>query len=633
MNIRFLGALFACVVALLPLRTHAQSFLVLGDVHYDLLEDHDLDWLRKKGDDYRQVTQEYVPFTAKNWPVLAKRLRQQAVSHRPDIKAVLQLGDWSEGLAGNPEKAMQMARSAMKAIEDLQMPVPWVLIKGNHDITGPGAKEAFAACYLPMIRKQLQRDDIRSANYAHRIGQNLFVCCDPWDKQMLDFLEETLEQSDARFKFVLVHEPVIPVNERCWHLFRREPEKRERLLRILAQNQAIVLTAHLHLFSVVKRETAYGPIVQVMCNSVVRDPDQNASARLFTRYGSCLATDRPDWEPDTMDERVKWLDEETPYVTYFQQQDLPGYGILTTDSLRNDVWLEYYTPEADAPYQRLCLSDLQKPDVAGTRNGQWAPWYIIQVSDTQLGFISDNRSTAEETALFEEACRKINRLQPDLVVMTGDFVNSSRNESQLLQFKTLCSKLSTAIRLYKIPGNHDLGDSRQPANRAFYNLLYGPDHFATIYKGVWLGGINTCLLKDSVADLESRQYDWLTRELADSRTAKVHLLFGHHPFCLSDMDEAENYSNLSRPLRQRYSRLMGKYHVSHYFAGHLHDNRLVEHDGITYVTTSALGRQLGQAQPGVRVIRICGDTVEHRYLGVDELPGTRAELDRLFTGK
>jgi len=44
------------------------SFIVLGDIHYDLPEFHDMVWLGTKPDDLRQVTQEYTVYTATNWP-------------------------------------------------------------------------------------------------------------------------------------------------------------------------------------------------------------------------------------------------------------------------------------------------------------------------------------------------------------------------------------------------------------------------------------------------------------------------------------------------------------------------------------------------------------------------------------
>ena len=357
---RIIFAICWLAVGSFLLPASAQSFLVLGDIHYDLLEDHDMEWLRKKPDDLRQVTKEYTQFTERNWPVFCERLKARVESYRPSVKAVLQLGDLSEGLAGSEQKARQMAQSAMKAVDNVGLSVPWIIAKGNHDITGPGAKEAFAEYYVPMFRKQLNRNDITSASYAHQIGDNLFVCCDPWDDNMLEQLEKNLQSSQAKIKFVLIHEPVIPVNERCWHVLRRTPGKRARLLEILARNRAIVLTAHLHLYAVVKRETQYGPIVQIMCNSVARNLEMNASPKVYTKYGSGLAKERPDWEPASLEERVKWLDEEAPYVSYFQQQDLPGYGILTTDADTGEIYFEYYAVMGEKPYNRICLSDLLK---------------------------------------------------------------------------------------------------------------------------------------------------------------------------------------------------------------------------------------------------------------------------------
>ncbi len=79
------------------------SFIVLGDMHYDLLEDHDMEWLSKKPDDLRQVTEEYTVYTRENWDDFMAVLQNRAGSVKPPVKAVVQLGDLSEGLAGTEE--------------------------------------------------------------------------------------------------------------------------------------------------------------------------------------------------------------------------------------------------------------------------------------------------------------------------------------------------------------------------------------------------------------------------------------------------------------------------------------------------------------------------------------------------
>jgi hypothetical protein len=188
------------------------------------------------------------------------------------------------------------------------------------------------------------------------------VAFDPWDKRddLLEVLEKNLSSSNAKFKFLLVHEPVIPINERGWHLYRNEPEKRERFLEIIAKNKAIVLSAHMHLYAVVKRETKYGPIIQASFNSVVRDLERTTTDKVNTKYGWNLVVEHPEWQPETLAQRINWLNDESRYVTYFKQQDLPGYGIITTNADKGEIFLEYYSAVNDAPYERICISDLIK---------------------------------------------------------------------------------------------------------------------------------------------------------------------------------------------------------------------------------------------------------------------------------
>ena len=67
--------LFVLLSLLTSLQSYSQeqnekevSFLLLVDIHYDLLEDHDMEWLSTKPDDMRQVTKEYSVFTKNTWP-------------------------------------------------------------------------------------------------------------------------------------------------------------------------------------------------------------------------------------------------------------------------------------------------------------------------------------------------------------------------------------------------------------------------------------------------------------------------------------------------------------------------------------------------------------------------------------
>jgi len=93
------------------------SFIVLGDLHYDVLQDHDMEWLGQKPDDLRQVTEEYTKYTSENWNDFMAILKRKVETNNSPVKAIVQLGDLSEGLAGTEEKARQMDSNAMKAID------------------------------------------------------------------------------------------------------------------------------------------------------------------------------------------------------------------------------------------------------------------------------------------------------------------------------------------------------------------------------------------------------------------------------------------------------------------------------------------------------------------------------------
>jgi UDP-2,3-diacylglucosamine pyrophosphatase LpxH len=339
------------------------SLIVLGDVHYDLLQDHDIDWLSTKPGDLRQVTEEYTKYTAENWNDFSTILKKRIKYSDSTVKALIQLGDLSEGLAGTEKLASQMASNTMKAIDILQMPVPWIIAKGNHDITGPGAVKAFQEFYIPMFRKQTNHPEINSANYSYGFGNVLITCVDPWDKEtdMTAFLDRELSGSDAKYKFIAIHEPVIPVTERCWHTLRNDTEQREKLLKIIAKNKAIVLCGHLHRYSVVRRVTQYGPIVQVMVNSVIKNRNYQKPTNLITEYGPSLAVNVPDWQPETLDARKAMLSDEAKYVTYYKQTDLPGYAMIKIDEKEGIILLEYYAAFADKPYDRIDLTTLLKP--------------------------------------------------------------------------------------------------------------------------------------------------------------------------------------------------------------------------------------------------------------------------------
>jgi hypothetical protein len=55
------------------------------------------------------------------------------------------------------------------------------------------------------------------------------------------------------------------------------------------------------------------------------------------------------------------------------------------------------------------------------------------------------------------------------------------------------------------------------------------------------------------------------------------------------------------------------------FAGHYHNNAIAQYDGIEMITTSAVGKQLGKAKSGFRVVTVYKDSIVHRYVEINSL--------------
>ena len=248
------------------------------------------------------------------------------------------------------------------------------------------------------------------------------------------------------------------------------------------------------------------------------------------------------------------------------------------------------------------------------------PWFFIQLADPQFGMFESNAGFEKETILYEKAVAKINSLNPDFVVITGDFVNDQNSTSQINEFKRITAKIKPSIPVYYSPGNHDIGQVPTGESLEKYKKNYGSDRFSFEHKGSSLIGFNTGLIKGKLEKPEQKQYHWLTRKLHKSLNAQHILLFTHYPFFNKTVDEPTAYSNIDREYREKYLNLFSKSNVKAIFFGHHHNNGYSIYGNVQLVTTSSLGKPLGKAPSGIRIVKVYSDKIEHEYFGLDALP-------------
>jgi 3',5'-cyclic AMP phosphodiesterase CpdA len=262
--------------------------------------------------------------------------------------------------------------------------------------------------------------------------------------------------------------------------------------------------------------------------------------------------------------------------------------------------------------------------IAGTvlaqRKTNDAPWFFIQLSDPQFGMFENNAGFEKETVLYEKAVAEINRLNPDFVVITGDFVNDQNSTSQINEFKRITAKIKPGIPVYYSPGNHDIG--QVPTNESLekYKKNYGSDCFSFEHKGSSFIGFNSGLIKAKLQMPEHEQFSWLTKKLKKSRNAQHILLFCHYPFFNKTVDEPEAYSNIGTEYRLKYLELFEENGVDAVFSGHHHNNGLATYGNVQLITTSSLGKPLGEAPSGFRIVKVYSNKIEHEFFGLDELP-------------
>jgi hypothetical protein len=330
------------------------TFPLLGDIHYDKFSHHDMDWVRKeKPGDERQI-KNYVMVTETFTPRLLAGVREAIKASSAATPFVIQVGDLVEGLCGSYDLQALQFRDTFAAIDAAGLGVPFLITKGNHDITGPGAVEAYNKELIPWLAGQGKQEKFAGASYFRKHQEDLFVFFDGYVPD-LDWLERTLEKNKARHVFFIVHQPIIPYNARSnWGVFSRQAEadRRGRLLALLGKHNAIILSGHLHKYCVLNRSHEAGPMVQLAVSSVLRNADEGGAAKALIsgveRYDESLVNLEPKFSPDTVELRRGLLRAERPSITRFEYCDVPGYAMVKVYAdrveadlfvgLSNDAW-------------------------------------------------------------------------------------------------------------------------------------------------------------------------------------------------------------------------------------------------------------------------------------------------------
>lgn len=328
------------------------TFAFMGDLHFDRSHHHDMGWVTNTHPGDVQQIRNYTQVTLQNSPRLLETVVHTLHAQDRNVFAILQGGDFVEGLCGSYELQRMQFAEAIAFVSQSALSVPFLMTKGNHDVTGPGADKAYSDMILPWLQGQLEMT-MQGTSYCAEHKGDLFVFFDSY-KPDLDWLGKILERHPARHFFFVIHQPVVPYNARSkWHIFARSEDRtrRERLLSLLGRYHAIVLSGHLHNYSILRRRTADGCFFQLGLSSVIHT--RGSHGELLTgpdAYGPELVNRESSFDPATKQERRETLENEKPFIDYFELADAAGYSLVTVED--NSVCIDVHLGSDPMPWRR-----------------------------------------------------------------------------------------------------------------------------------------------------------------------------------------------------------------------------------------------------------------------------------------
>ena len=326
-------------------------------------------WLEKhKPDDLGQI-RNYSRITQDLMPRLFASVRETVAESKSSF--VLHVGDLVEGLCGSEELAVRQNREALQFVDGQKLGVPFLFTKGNHDVTGDGAPEAFAEVFHPFLtgqRENIARDGqkLSSANFSLTHRHARFVFFDAYDRSSLDWLEAEAKKRTEEHCFVIIHPPVVPYGARAtWNLYSSDKQKpqREKLLSLLGAQHAFVLGGHIHKFNTIVRDTGKGRFTQLAISSVVGAADVVAKDVLdgVKEYNGDQIRVEPKHSPETEKQRREVYRDEQPFVRSFTYAELPGHALITVSGA--EVTAKIYSGVSRTIWREVNLTRLMKDSV------------------------------------------------------------------------------------------------------------------------------------------------------------------------------------------------------------------------------------------------------------------------------
>ncbi len=230
-----------------------------------------------------------------------------------------------------------------------------------------------------------------------------------------------------------------------------------------------------------------------------------------------------------------------------------------------------------------------------------------------------------EIQLLRSSIKIINSLNPKFVVICGDMINNLDNENQITTFSKEISKINNHIKVYYVPGNHDIAyDYKQPTLESIkeYKNIFGKDYYSFVKGRIRFILINSTIFK-SANTLRSYALEQLSFIEKESNLAKKYnqkiIIFSHHPLFINNINEEDNEWSINKDFRKKILESTMSNGLLANFAGHMHRNNIAFFEDLEIITTGPVGLYhgpYGEGVSGIRKVGINDITISHSYIEI-----------------
>lgn len=248
-----------------------------------------------------------------------------------------------------------------------------------------------------------------------------------------------------------------------------------------------------------------------------------------------------------------------------------------------------------------------------------SPFVFVQISDTHMGWADTIDSTK-----IDAAVKKINILDPDFLVITGDMTCNMRDigMEEINAFKKSMSKLTVPV--HYVPGNHDIISTNADRIK-IYTDIYGRDYYKFIHNNSLfvIMDTNRLLPNDGDNPFEKVQRYWLESNLSVNKNKQYNhvFVFTHIPFYWHNLNEVNSYDNVPSAVRVNYLDMFDKYNVDYVISGHLHEELVNKYKDVNLLAMTSLAAPVDGLPIGVKVFRVYDDRVVIEYMPLDKVIG------------